>query len=60
MPVRREKMGNLMKKEILRGLNILKTNPYARFETTLRERRLKKEKNYYGLKWQSGQVVLEK
>lgn len=43
-------MGNLMKKEILRGLNILKKNPYTRFETTSREKRLKKEKKILQLK----------
>jgi hypothetical protein len=39
-----------MKKEILRGLNILKKNPYTKFETILREKRLKKEKKLLQLK----------
>lgn len=50
-------MGTLMKKEILRGLNMLKTNPYSIIETILNEKRLKKEKKLLQLKmalWSGG------
>jgi len=39
-----------MNKETMRGLNILKKNPYTRFQTTLREKRLKKDKKLLQLK----------
>jgi hypothetical protein len=45
-----KKMEILSKKEILNGLNIFKFNPYSRIETTLRKKKLAKQKKILQLK----------